>query len=185
MTMPASGIRKSPREWLTTEDAALTRLFNAGAQLPEMRAALPNRTDSQIRRHLTHLKLKRDTPLAQRNSWVWGAMQLAIREHGPMTAAELEERTKGNHACVLRQLKRYHGNGLYVSEWRPTLRKPAAVWALGNESDADRRAALARQPVKRRVAANPFAAAAGLIKPVGTVRGRVFKHLHDDEREAA
>jgi hypothetical protein len=25
MTMPASGIRKSPREWLTTEDAALTR----------------------------------------------------------------------------------------------------------------------------------------------------------------
>jgi hypothetical protein len=179
--VPASGVRKSPREWLITENAIVTRLFNAGAQLPEMCSALPRHTDSQIRRHLHHLKLKREAPLRLRNSWVWSAMQAAIREHGPLTLAELEEKTKANHAGVLRQLNRYHGDGLYVTEWRPTSRKPAAVWALGDKPDADKRSVLTRQKAVRRTKVNPFAAAAGLVEAPKGNPGRVFIHLTDSK----
>ncbi len=184
---PANGTRKSPRELLTTENATLKRLFEADAQLPEMRAALPGRTDTQIRRHLHHLELKREAPLSMRNSWVWGEIQEAIREHGPMTAAELEERTDSAHGAVLRQIKQFHGKGLYIAAWRPTSRKPAAVWALGNEPDADKRAALTRQPAARRARGNcrnPFAVAAGLVRAPTAGIGRIFT-LHDDEQEAA
>lgn len=178
---PASGTRKSPQEWLTTENSALTRLFREGAQLPEMRAALPRRTDSQIRRHLHHLKLKRDTPLLVRTSWVWDAMRAAILKYGPMTASELEERTGSAHGAVLRMIERFHGNGLYVSEWKATCRKPAALWALGNKPDADKRLVLTRQKTVRSAKVNPFAAALGLVEAPKGEPGRVYIHLTDSK----
>lgn len=185
---PTSGVRKSPREWLTTENTALTRLFVQDAQLDEMCAALPGRTDSQIRRHIHHLGLKRAAPLSIRGSWVWSAMQAAILKHGPMTAGELEERTNSAHGAVLRQIERFHGKGLYVANWRATTRKPAAVWALGNLPDADMRAVLTRQKKVKLANRNPFAAALGLVEAPKGNTGRVFIHLtdsKDDELEMA
>lgn len=182
--VPSNGVRRSPQEWLTTENAILTRLFNEGAQLPAMVAALPRRTDSQIRRHLHYLGLKRETKLLVRTSWVWESMKAAIAERGPMTAAELEERTNSAHGAVIRMIKRFHGDGLYISAWRPTLRKPAAVWALGSAPDADKRAVLTRRYVKKSKV-NPFAAAIGAIEAPKSAPGRVYIHLTDDERAAA
>lgn len=181
--VPANGIRKSPQEWLTTENAALKRLFLGGAQLPEMREALPTRTDSQIRRHLHHLKLKRDTPLLIRTSWVWEAMRAAIIKHGPMTAAQLEEITGSAHGAVIRQIQRFHGDGLYVSAWRATSRKPVALWSLGSKPDADKRNVLTRQRVARSFKVNPFAAALGLVEAPKGEAGRVYIHLTDSKED--
>jgi hypothetical protein len=177
--------------WKTTEEAVLRERWKAGDSLQKIAILLPGRTVGALKSYRDKHRMKRDVRIGtQRPSVVWEAIKDALKGEQiedaldagrQLSVAELVDETGFSKAACIKHVHAKHGKGLRVGAWRRTSRKPAALWALGDEPDAPYPVTpVARRIGKRkerqlRLAVNPFAAAAGLVEvPTGTP-GRVFQ----------
>lgn len=178
---------KPYKMWTTTEARKVREMWAAGFDAQAISSVLPGRSRDSVHRYALRLALKRpESYRPPRPHTNWDQIEQAMRAAGEaMTVVEIVEASGIHKAVVYKLLTERRGKVVYVADWSPTMRKPAAVWALGKHPDAE-------HPKVRRALAilqrNPFAAAAGLIPvPTGQV-GRVYRipmSIKDDEFEEA
>ncbi|MGA7781114.1 MAG: hypothetical protein WCA85_25870 [Paraburkholderia sp.] len=174
--------------WLVWEDTWLKANYERPIPMTEILKMLPRHTRGSIKVYArVNLGLKRPRGIRDnpRPLPAWDRIK-AVIEHEALTRDQIADRLSVTKQAVGEVLGA-HRKEWYVAKWEPPVGrgKPTEMVLLGDRSDEpyqrrtrNRKAAAAR-------AINPFAPVAGFVQiPVGQ-RGRVIKHLHDDEQEAA
>lgn len=149
-----------PYEWLAPQKALATRMYEAGAPLFEIAAAV-GRSEDAIRRAVGRWKLNRpEGHVVVHKRSVWVRVRAALEASTGLTIDQICETCGIEKSCVIGTIK-LHRAELYIARRIPTARRPRAVWRLGNLPDAPVESAR-RQKVRRRDI-NPFA---GLIQQI-------------------
>jgi hypothetical protein len=171
------GKRENYRPWTTSDEATLRRMYEAGAEIRDIAAAISGHTEDGIRSHAYCMGLERPADyVVPHFSENWERIETAMRANGEgMTADEISVVTGLCTSAIYKLLNHRRGRLVFVCEWLPRLRKPAAVWALGARPDAAR--PLTHRQKRKPV--NPFAAAAGLVRPPAGCSGRVYAQPMD------
>jgi hypothetical protein len=95
-------------------------------------------------------------------SWVEQAARAALEDSDPMTADVLAATIDASLAGVVHMLRRMHGKGFYIADWRHCGNAFAAQWLVGKEPDAPKPVAKSnaencrRRRARARVANSPF-----------------------------
>ncbi|KVU10674.1 hypothetical protein WK62_05265 [Burkholderia ubonensis] len=177
----------SPYLWLAPQKAAATRMYEAGAPLREIAAAV-GRSEDAIRRAVGRWKLHRPEGhigVETRKDLAWPRIQNALRGGRGMTMAQLREATGLSKQSIITAIRKYRDQ-IHIGSYERTARHPAAVWKLGRANSAEM--PKGRRRTAQAVRANPFLVAAGLVAPPKTQRGRVFEQdmtVDTEELEAA
>jgi hypothetical protein len=171
------GKKRTGELWTNAEEAALRKLYTAGVEVSDIAAVIKRHTEDGIRSHAYYIGLERPEDYVQpHRSENWERIEKAIRANGEgMTADEISAKTGICTSAIYKLLNHRRGRIVYVCEWMPRLRKPAAVWALGARPDAAR--PLTHRQKRKPV--NPFAAAAGLVRPPAGGTGRIYAQQMD------
>lgn len=125
-----------------------------------------------------------------------------LEEHGPFSVRELARASGISYRHAYEVIKQKRAE-VHISGWKREAETGqfAAVWKWGVGEDVQRPLPLTRSQREHRRhvrsksqrllagetmrSLNPFATAAGLVTVPPSAPGRVIKHLHDDELEAA
>jgi hypothetical protein len=173
--------------WLLSEQRILLEHYETDISLTDLYAMLPRHTPKAIRAHaqkVLHL-LRPSRKGEYRPTPTWDRIKEKIGTTGLTTyeiAAQFGfSKQRGAELIAL------HRHEIYVSDWRPPVGKGhwQAVWKFGDEPDVPAPFVRRTQAAKNTRAVNPWMAAAGLVTVPQGRPGRVIKHLHDDELEAA
>jgi hypothetical protein len=157
-----------PSTWTKAEDQAIRRGYKHGIPLKEIAAELDGRSPRAICARAIRLGLngKFAGKTGSTFSWIEMAARKALEDGIPLTARALIAATGASNPGMVHLLRRVHGKGFYIANWENCGHTYAAMWALGDEPDAERpakktaadscRAWRARQKLKVG-AGNPFA----------------------------
>jgi lambda repressor-like predicted transcriptional regulator len=181
------------KEWTTPEARVVYEMWPNGASLEQIAAKLPGRSVGAIAefRDKHHIKRKPGCFTLPHQDAARNRIIAALRTSSGLTMKEIMQKAPVTKATAVAAIADMHGKGLYVARWLRTTRKPAAIWLLGNEPDAPYPVVPVAQRIGKRkesqlrLAVNPFAVSAGLVSAPTCGSGRIIKHLHDDEMEAA
>jgi hypothetical protein len=171
------GKRENYKLWTTAEEATLRRMYEAGAEIRDIIAAIPRHNEDGIRSRAYYRGMQRPADYVQPHySENWERIEKAMREaDGGMTADQITAATGIHTSAVYKLLNHRRGRIVYVCEWLPRMKKPSAIWALGARPDAAR--PLTHRQKRKPV--NPFAVATGLVRPPAGCSGRVFAQPMD------
>lgn len=185
------------RPWTNHEEAAVRAVHASGVAYSHMMHLWPGRNARAVACHASEMGLG-DRPIPIRRD-VSRVLPLVLQELAKRaaTAYEIADRLEVNREWVGRLLRanlKSDSPTVQVLRWhRNKSGGPyREVWALGNGEVASRPVVHSRSERKRIARAvnrakqvSPFSVAAGLtVAPVGPV-GRVVRHLHDNDLEAA
>lgn len=171
------GKRENYRLWTTSEEATLRRMYEAGAEMRDIIVAIPRHNEDGIRSRAYYRGMQRPDDYVQPHySENWERIEEVMRATGEgMTADEISAITGIHTSTIYKLFNHRRGRIVYVCEWLPRVKKPAAVWALGARPDAVR--PLTHRQKRKPV--NPFAVATGLVRPPSGSSGRVFAQPMD------
>lgn len=173
-------------DWLMPEVALLRECYATTPTHAELMALFPRHTPGSVHRMAKLEGLSRpQAGLAKRRPGLERLLTL-LNTHGPLSRGQISERLGICDGAAQNLIRSYRAQ-LRVGGWEPPLNggRWAPKWAVANGlPDAPR--PFARRGAKTgKKMANPFAIAAGLVCAPQAMPGRVIKHLHDDELEAA
>lgn len=191
------GLGRRYIEWTAEEDAILREMWAQGALKSQM-SRLPSRSWKAMLTRAEKLKLpKRAATIFNcGHSWVDDAAYRLLRSGIPMNSHEMATRIGASQSRLRLMLSTDTHNHFRIVGWEHISASNAGswtpIWSIGSEPDVPKpkktgaeRMRILRAKKKRPAHCNPFAAALGLTQAPAGVRGRVIKHLHDDEMEAA
>jgi hypothetical protein len=178
---------KRPYEpWTTHEESVLSDLYRAGIDVHEISKEIPRHSPDACNRHALHMGIVRPRwYVVPRPNRTWDAIREVLASASePLECEEIAFLADVHMSVVYDRLNERRGKLVHIADWRITTRKPAAKWVLGAGIDAPK-------PVKgKRVAqdANPFATAAGFVKPPAVGVGRIYRQpmsITDDDEVSA
>lgn len=172
--------------WLAPDRVKLERLYLAGVPLRGIAKEI-GKSEGAIRRAIGRWKLHRPEShksVDVRLNLAWPRIRAALEKSNGMTIADICKACGMFKSVVLNALADHRGE-LDIIRWRPTTRRPVAIWTLGVGRTA-------MKPVKVRNAkkstVNPFLVAMGEVSAPKGGEGRVFiqsMEITNDELEAA
>ena len=166
--------------WTTTEHKVLREAFERDANVSprELCRLLPRHTDKSIDHKRIELGLTRPEG-AKRHKPGWAAIA-ALITNWPMSHQEIADAlgcTRSNVRQVMGAMRPHW----HIAGYRPSghyaVMTPLVILGAGENAPYPK--------VSRKKKSNPFLVAAGLVSVKETITGRIIKHLHDDELEAA
>lgn len=177
--------------WTPEENAILAEIWASPRTIKAGMHRLPNRTYDAARVHAEILGLGNKTP-AQKGSRSPYFIKIArsIAANGPLTTLEISRILGVCRRTIQRILDDCHGTDFYIGDWKKVgSNHIAAAWMIGSLDDAPKpepktaREAHKDYRTRKKIKAgkyDPFAVAAGLIRPVCTVHtGRVYQQSMD------
>jgi hypothetical protein len=184
-------------DWTPEQEKLLVDIWPTGESIKRHIKALGDRSYTTIISHAKKVLKLGPRPKSARGSlaFAWPIMKGEL-EKGPGTAPELIARTGLSMAVVCHRLREANpgpASEIHIIGWRKrsTGGSPTAIYAIGPGVNAPTPKPFTpsekwlKKKSRRAGSSNPFAVAAGRVSVQATITGRVFKHLHDDELEAA
>jgi len=188
--------------WTPEMDAELAQVWKTGGRIKEQMHRFPGHSVMSICQRACMLGLgnRGHHGKAERPSWI------VIKKHlekQPDICHRIAAHLRLHIATAYALLRARHRMGeIHIHDWErlTTSGRPVPVYAIGAGVDkpspalsgAAKEKKYRQARLHQRVLAgktvktiNPFAAAAGLVAAPKGKAGRVIKHLHDDDREAA
>lgn len=178
------------RAWTKSELKNIKLMMDGGKTVKGSMHLFPGRTVTAVKQKITYMGLKK---VRGHYSWVWDAIRRELACSPGITGRILEEKIGCCHRQVMDRLYQHStcdNKEVYVSGWvrsHPKHKNPGPwvqCWTLGNEPDAPKPTPMTDEDRRRRDRLSyrkkakkhdPFAVAAGLVKPVSTTeRGRVY-----------
>ncbi len=184
--------------WSPEEDAILRDIWASNGSLKSHLHRLPGRTwrGALVRASAIGLKARNAKQRADCYSWVEEEIDRVLADGIARTVKDIASETVASAVRIQQVLRARHSAKYRIAAWVRT--RPTGSWwpkwVIGTDADTPKpavknpnetaRAWRARKRI-REGRINPFALLTGDVSVVQTVKGRVIKHLHDDELEAA
>lgn len=172
--------------WLAPEKAKLERMYLAGVPVRDIAKEI-GRTEDAIRRAVGRWKLHRPVEhksVDVRLNLAWPRIRAVLEQSHGMTIPDICKACGMFKSVVLNALAE-HRDELDIVRWKPTTRRPMAIWKLGSGLTAVKPIRVRRSAKSK---ANPFLVAMGEIAAPKGGSGRVYRQsmdITDDELEAA
>lgn len=173
-------------DWLMSEIALLREHYATAASCAELMAMFPRHTPGSVRRTARAEGLSRPRAGVVKFRPGLARMIKLIEANGSLTSREIGSRL-GIKQRAVENLRHSYSDAFRVAGWVPP--ENGGKWSpklgIANGMPDAPKPFVPKGAKIGRMMSNPFALLAGTVPIVQTVKGRVFKHLTDDEMEAA